>query len=49
MDISKRSPEIKQYFESLPASLQETLIQSGAKIDSLEQLQKLAAEFQNKQ
>ena len=49
MDISKQSPEIKQYFESLPASLQETLIQSGAKIDSLEQLQQLAADFQTSQ
>lgn len=40
--------QMKQYFDSLPKSVQESIVQSGAKADSLEQLQQLADNFSGK-
>ena len=42
-DMLNNNPEMKQYFESLPPYVQETMRQSsGSQITSLEQLQKTA-------
>ncbi len=38
-------PDMKQYFDSLPKYLQETVLQSGAELNSLAQLQELADRF----
>lgn len=42
------NPELKQYFDSLPKAVQESIVQSGAKADTLEQLQQLADNFSGK-
>lgn len=36
------NPEMKQYFSSLPALVQESITQSGIKFDSVEQLKNFA-------
>ncbi len=41
-DFLADSPEMQQYFNSLPAIVQETLTQSHMKIHSLEELKKCA-------
>ncbi len=37
-DMFNLSPQMQDYFNSLPEILQETIIQSGAKINSLDDL-----------
>lgn len=44
-DLFNLTPEMNSYFNSLPKNLQETIIQSGAKINSLTDLKQVAKEF----
>lgn len=44
-DLFNQSPEMNEYFSKLPKSLQVTILQSGAKINSLADLQAVAKEF----
>ncbi len=44
-DLFNQSPEMNEYFNKLPKSLQVTILQSGAKINSLADLQAVAKEF----
>ena len=44
-DLFNLTPEMNSYFNSLPKNLQETIIQSGAKIISLTDLKEVAKEF----
>ena len=37
--MEKFSSEIKNYFDSLPSSLQETILQSGARFDTRQQME----------
>lgn len=37
-DMFNLTPQMQEYFNSLPKMMQETIIQSGAKINSLEDL-----------
>lgn len=41
----KNNPDMKQYFESLPKHLQENILQSGAEVNSMAQLQELVDRF----
>lgn len=41
-DKNNFSPEVKQKFDSLPPFVQETLMQSGAKFNSLNELEEMA-------
>ncbi len=43
-----QDPCMKQYFDTLPAAVQETILQSGVEIHSLEQLKACATHFMNK-
>lgn len=45
-DLFNLTPEMKSYFNSLPKNMQETIVQSGAKINSLADLKEVAKEFQ---
>lgn len=40
------SPEIKEYFDKLPPSIQETIKQSGTKIQTLDHLKDIAENYQ---
>lgn len=44
-DLFNLSDDMKAYFNTLPQSLQVTIVQSGAKINSLEDLKSVAKEF----
>ncbi len=44
----ENSPEIKQYFDSLPAFIQETVMQSGVQIETEEQLRQCAEKLMKK-
>ncbi len=49
-DLFNLTPEMNSYFDSLPENLKSTIIMSGAKINSLEDLKQVAKEFsQNEQ
>lgn len=41
----KTDPDMKQYFETLPKHLQESILQSGAEVNSVAQLQELIDRF----
>ncbi len=41
-DMFNMTPQMKEYFNSLPEMIQETIIQSGAKINSLDDLKAVA-------
>lgn len=41
----KNDPDMKQYFEALPKHLQENILQSGAEVNSMAQLQELVDRF----
>lgn len=41
-DMFNMTPQMKEYFNSLPEMIQETIIQSGAKVNSLEDLKAIA-------
>ena len=41
-DMFNLTPQMQEYFDSLPEMIQETIIQSGAKINSLEDLKAIA-------
>ena len=43
-----QDPNMKQYFDTLPPSVQETIMQSGVQVDSLEQLKACAENFMKK-
>lgn len=45
-DLFNLTPEMNSYFNSLPENLQETIIMSGAKINSLTDLKQIAKEFE---
>lgn len=44
-DLFNLTPEMNAYFNSLPKNAQETIIHSGAKINSLADLKQIAKEF----
>ena len=44
-DMFNFTPEMNNYFNSLPKNLQETILQTGAKINSLTDLKEIAKEF----
>lgn len=46
-DISNFSPQMRERFNSLPAFVQETILQSGAKIDTLDELERVSKEITN--
>lgn len=49
-DLFNLTPEMNSYFDSLPENLKSTIIMSGAKINSLDDLKQVAKEFsQNEQ
>lgn len=41
-NVLKKDPEMSLYFDTLPRSVQETMIQSGVKISNLEELKQCA-------
>lgn len=41
-DMFNLTPQMQEYFNSLPQSVKESIIQSGAKINSLEDLKAVA-------
>lgn len=41
-DMFNLTPQMQEYFDSLPKMVQESIIQSGAKINSLEDLKAVA-------
>lgn len=41
-DMFNLTPQMQEYFDSLPKLMQESIIQSGAKINSLEDLKAVA-------
>ncbi|MGN1202355.1 MAG: hypothetical protein ACI4RF_03610 [Eubacterium sp.] len=41
-DMFNLTPQMQEYFNSLPEMIQESIIQSGAKINSLEDLKAIA-------
>lgn len=41
-DMFNLTPQMQEYFNSLPKMMQESIIQSGAKINSLEDLKAIA-------
>lgn len=44
-DLFNLTPEMNSYFNSLSENLKSTIIMSGAKINSLEDLKQVAKEF----
>jgi len=44
-DLFNLTPEMNSYFNSLPENLKSTIIMSGAKINSLQDLKQVAEEF----
>lgn len=44
-DLFNLTPEMQQYFNTLPPMVQETIIQSGAKVNSLDDLKQVAEQF----
>ena len=44
-DLFNLTPEMNDYFNSLPKNVQETILQSGAKINSLADLKEVAKGF----
>lgn len=45
-DLFNLTPEMNAYFNSLPKNMQETIIQSGARINSLTDLKEVAKGFE---
>ncbi len=45
MNMIMQNQEMKQYFDSLPKSVQETLLQSCTEVETLEQLKNLVSEY----
>ncbi len=43
-----QDPAMKAYFDTLPTSVQETILQSGMKVDTVEQLKACAEQFLKK-
>ncbi len=43
------SPEMQEYFDMLPAMIQESIFQSGAKLSNLEELKRFAENVEEKQ
>lgn len=43
-----QDPAMKQYFDTLPTSVQETIVQSGVEVNSVEQLKQCAEHFSRK-
>lgn len=43
-----QDPAMKQYFDTLPKNVQETIVQSGVEVSSLEQLKQCAQHFMQK-
>ena len=43
-----QDPAMKQYFDTLPTSVQETIVQSGVEVNSVEQLKQCAEHFLQK-
>lgn len=41
-DMFNLTPQMQEYFNSLPEMIQESIIQSGAKINSIEDLKAIA-------
>ncbi len=41
-DMFNLTPQMQQYFDALPEMIQESIIQSGAKINSLDDLKAIA-------
>lgn len=41
-DMFNLTPQMQQYFDALPKMMQESIIQSGAKINSLDDLKAIA-------
>ncbi|MCH5320690.1 MAG: hypothetical protein J1E36_02935 [Eubacterium sp.] len=41
-DLFNLTPQMQEYFDSLPEIVQESIIQSGAKINSLDDLKAIA-------
>ncbi|MGN0535484.1 MAG: hypothetical protein ACI4IR_05750 [Eubacterium sp.] len=41
-DMFNLTPQMQEYFDALPEMIQESIIQSGAKINSLEDLKAIA-------
>lgn len=41
-DMFNMTPQMQEYFNALPEMIQETIIQSGAKVNSLEDLKAIA-------
>lgn len=48
-DLFNFSEEMQEYFDSLPAILQESIAQSGAKINSVEDMKQLEKNFTESQ
>ncbi len=44
-DMFNLTPQMQSYFDSLPESVKESVIQSGAKVNSLEDLKAIAQGF----
>ncbi|MDD4796331.1 MAG: hypothetical protein PHO66_01005 [Eubacteriales bacterium] len=42
MAFELKDPQMQQYFDSLPAYIQETIAQAGPQFDSLQQLEQMA-------
>lgn len=45
METINQDPQMKQYFDTLPKSVQETILQSGTQVQSLDQLKSIAENF----
>lgn len=43
-----QDPAMKQYFDTLPAGVQEMILQSGAEVNSLDQLKQCAEHLMQK-
>lgn len=43
--MQELSPEVKEYLKTLPISVQTAITESNAQIDTVEQLQTLAAHY----
>lgn len=46
-DLFNLTPQMNSYFNSLPKAVQENIIQSGSKINSLVDLKQVVKELQN--
>lgn len=46
-DMFNLTQDMQEYYNSLPKAVQETIIQSGAKINSLQDLKTVADKFSN--